>query len=59
LEGRNVHIEARFAAGSTDQFEQLAKELVAPQPDVIGLGRSGETARVCNWHDSDEPITAG
>jgi putative tryptophan/tyrosine transport system substrate-binding protein len=32
-EGRNVHIEVRFAAA--ERFESLAKELVAAQPDVI------------------------
>jgi ABC-type uncharacterized transport system substrate-binding protein len=34
-EGRNVRIDARFAAGRPDQFPVLAKELVALQPDVI------------------------
>ena len=33
FEGRNVHIETRFAPGSN--HEPLAKELVAAQPDVI------------------------
>ena len=32
-EGRNVHIETRFAPGSN--YEPLAKELIATQPDVI------------------------
>jgi ABC-type uncharacterized transport system substrate-binding protein len=34
-EGTNVRIDARFAAGRVDQFQVLAKELVALQPDVI------------------------
>jgi putative ABC transport system substrate-binding protein len=34
-EGRNVRIDTRFAAGRADQYETLAKELVALQPDVI------------------------
>ena len=34
-EGRNVHIEARFAASTSSKYEPLAKELVATQPDVI------------------------
>ena len=34
-EGRNVRIDYRFAAGRADQFQALAKELVALQPDVI------------------------
>jgi len=35
LEGRQVHIDVRFAAGNPDQYSVLAKELVALQPDVI------------------------
>jgi putative ABC transport system substrate-binding protein len=34
-EGGNVRIVTRFAAGRADQFQMLAKELVALQPDVI------------------------
>jgi putative ABC transport system substrate-binding protein len=34
-EGRNVHIDVRFGAGSPDRFAALAKELIAQQPDVI------------------------
>ncbi len=34
-EGRNVRIDYRFAAGSADRHQALAKELVALQPDVI------------------------
>jgi putative ABC transport system substrate-binding protein len=34
-EGRNVRIDYRFAAASADQFQPLAKQLVALQPDVI------------------------
>ena len=34
-EGRQVHIDARFAAGNPEQYSVLAKELVASQPDVI------------------------
>jgi putative ABC transport system substrate-binding protein len=33
-EGRNVHLDNRFTA-STQQFQALAKELLALQPDVI------------------------
>jgi putative ABC transport system substrate-binding protein len=35
VEGRNIHIEYRFAAGRADPFPVFAKELVALQPDVI------------------------
>ena len=34
-EGRNVHIEIRFAANNSSKYEPLAKELVATRPDVI------------------------
>jgi ABC-type uncharacterized transport system substrate-binding protein len=34
-ESRNVSIDYRFALDSTDQFQAVAKELVALQPDVI------------------------
>ena len=34
-EGRNIHIDVRFAAASADQYRPLAKELVALQPDAI------------------------
>src|ERR1700710_1442878 len=33
LEGRNVHIEVRFAGGRSSKFESLAKEMVALQQD--------------------------
>src|SRR5262245_23191507 len=35
LEGRNVHIDYRFAAGSSDQYSSLAADLITLQPDVI------------------------
>jgi putative ABC transport system substrate-binding protein len=35
FEGRNVHIETRFAGNDSSKYEPLAKELVATQPDVI------------------------
>ena len=34
-EGRNIHMDYRFAAAQVDQFEVIARELVALQPDVI------------------------
>ncbi len=34
-EGRNVRIDYRFAAGIADQYQPLAKELLALQPDVM------------------------
>jgi putative ABC transport system substrate-binding protein len=35
VEGRTVHIEHRFAAANAAQYEPLAKELIALQPEVI------------------------
>jgi putative ABC transport system substrate-binding protein len=34
-EGRNVRIDYRYTAGRSDQYQLLARELVALQPDVI------------------------
>jgi ABC-type uncharacterized transport system substrate-binding protein len=34
-EGHNVRVDYHFAAGRADQYQVLAKELVAVQPDVI------------------------
>jgi putative ABC transport system substrate-binding protein len=34
-EDRNIHIDIRFAADRPDQYQVLAKELVALQPDAI------------------------
>ena len=34
-EGKNIHIDYRFAAGRTDQYQSLARELIALRPDVI------------------------
>ena len=34
-EGRNVHIETRFAGSDSSKHGPLAKELIATQPDVI------------------------
>jgi putative ABC transport system substrate-binding protein len=34
-EDRNVRIDYRFAAGSSDRYLPLARELMALQPDVI------------------------
>jgi putative ABC transport system substrate-binding protein len=43
VEGRNIHMDYRFAAGRGDQFPVLAKELVAMQPDVILAHTPGAT----------------
>jgi putative ABC transport system substrate-binding protein len=43
FEGRNVHVEYRYSGAGT-QMENLAKELVALQPDVIVPAGTGPTA---------------
>jgi putative ABC transport system substrate-binding protein len=35
LEGKNIHLDGRFAAGETDGCESLAKALVASKPEAI------------------------
>ena len=35
VEGRNIQIDARWAAGDTGLMQQFAKKLVALQPDLI------------------------
>jgi putative ABC transport system substrate-binding protein len=66
-EDRNARIDARFAAGNPDQFQALAKELVALQPDVIfahstpivtALQRESRTIPIVFVSVSD-PIGAG
>jgi ABC-type uncharacterized transport system substrate-binding protein len=66
-EGRQVHIDVRFAAGNPDQYSALAKELVALQPDVIvahttlvtaALQRQTRTIPIVFVNVSD-PIGAG
>jgi putative tryptophan/tyrosine transport system substrate-binding protein len=67
-EGRNVRIDYRFARDtSADQFQALAKDLVALQPDVIlahstgiaaALQRESRTIPIVFVNVSD-PIGAG
>jgi putative ABC transport system substrate-binding protein len=66
-EGRNVRIEARFGAGSSDRYQPLADELVALQPDVIvahttpvaaALQRASRTIPIVFVNVSD-PIGSG
>ena len=54
-EGRNVRIDYRFAAGSADRFQPLAKELVALQPDVI-LAQSTPVAAALQRESRAIPI---
>ncbi len=66
-EGRNLHIDYRFADGRTDRFQPLAKELVALQPEVIlahstpiaaALQRESRTIPIVFTNVSD-PIGSG
>ena len=50
-EGRNIRIDIRFAADRPDQYEVLAKQLIALQPDAI-FARSYANSRYTT------PITA-
>jgi putative ABC transport system substrate-binding protein len=54
-EGRNVHIDTRFAAGSADRYQPLARELVALQPDVI-LAHTTPVAEALGRESSAIPI---
>jgi putative tryptophan/tyrosine transport system substrate-binding protein len=44
VEGRNVHVETRWAAADTALLQQFAKELVAIQPDLILSANTPTTA---------------
>ena len=66
-EGRNVHIETRFAGSDSSEYEPLASELVANQPDVIvahttrvaaALKREGRVIPIVFVNVSD-PIGSG
>jgi putative ABC transport system substrate-binding protein len=54
-DGRNVHIDYRFADGHADRFQPLAKELVALQPDVI-LAQSPPVVAVMQRESRAIPI---
>jgi putative ABC transport system substrate-binding protein len=54
-EGRNIRIDARFAAGRADQYQAFAKELVDLKPDVIVAG-SGPTAAALQRESRAIPI---
>jgi putative ABC transport system substrate-binding protein len=55
LHGRNVHIDTRFAAGKEDQYQVLAKELIASRPDVI-LAQSPPIVAALQRESSAIPI---
>jgi putative ABC transport system substrate-binding protein len=43
-EGRNVHIDYRFAAGRLDRYSSLTQELIALKPDVLVVQSTPATA---------------
>jgi putative ABC transport system substrate-binding protein len=67
LEGKNIHLDGRFAAGETDRFESLAKALVASKPEAIvaqstpvALALFRETRSIPNVFESiSDPIGSG
>ena len=44
FDGRNIHLHYRFTADRAQQFQALAKELLALQPEVILASTTGITA---------------
>jgi putative tryptophan/tyrosine transport system substrate-binding protein len=46
IDGRNVRIDIRWAAGSVERMKMFAKELVGSQPDVIVTSSTQVTAAV-------------
>jgi putative ABC transport system substrate-binding protein len=55
VEGRNIQIEARWAAGDVAKVQALANELVKLKPDVI-LANATTVARALRAHTSDIPV---
>lgn len=55
VEGRNIRIDSRFAAGKADQFHVLARELIALRPDVI-LAHTTPVAAALRQETSTIPI---
>jgi len=55
IEGQNLIIERRYAAGQIDQLEQLAAELVALEPDLI-YAASGTAAVAIRKANTSIPI---
>jgi putative ABC transport system substrate-binding protein len=55
IEGQNLHIELRWAAGDADKVAKFAKELVALRPDVI-LGQDTPVTTVLARETQAIPI---
>jgi putative tryptophan/tyrosine transport system substrate-binding protein len=55
VEGRNIQIEIRWAAGDEVKLRNFAKELVSLKPDVI-LANTTPAARALQQHTSEIPV---
>jgi ABC-type uncharacterized transport system substrate-binding protein len=55
VEGRDIQIEARWAAGDSAKVQAFANELVSSKPDVI-LANATTVARALQAHTSDIPV---
>jgi putative tryptophan/tyrosine transport system substrate-binding protein len=55
VEGRNIQIEIRWAAGDEVKLRDFAKELVSLKPDVI-LANTTPAARALQQHTSEIPL---
>ena len=55
IEGRNLQIEARWAAGDAAKVQAFADELVKLKPDVI-LANATTVTRALQAHTSDIPV---
>jgi putative ABC transport system substrate-binding protein len=55
VEGRNIHIEIRWAAGDEAKLQDFAKELVSLKPDVI-LANTTPAARALQLHTNEIPV---
>ena len=54
-EGRNLRIDVRFGAGKRDQYQRLAKELIALQPEAI-VGQSSPIVATLQQETRTIPI---
>jgi putative ABC transport system substrate-binding protein len=55
VEGRDIQIEARWAAGDSAKVQAFANELVSSKPDVI-LANATTVTRALQAHTSDIPV---
>ena len=55
VEGRNIQIEIRWAAGDEVKLQDFAKELVSRKPDVT-LANTTPAARALQQHTSEIPV---